>query len=40
VEEIGGPSTPGIGFAMGMNGAFSLGKQNLLPRQKMHLTFS
>jgi histidyl-tRNA synthetase len=35
VEEIGGPSTPGIGFAMGMERVLlALEKQNLLPQGK------
>jgi histidyl-tRNA synthetase len=35
VEEVGGPSTPGIGFAMGMERVLlALEKQNLLPEAK------
>jgi histidyl-tRNA synthetase len=38
VEEIGGPSTPGIGFAMGMERVLlALEKQNLLPEAKAGL---
>ncbi len=35
VEEIGGPATPGVGFAMGMERVLlALEKQNLLPESK------
>jgi histidyl-tRNA synthetase len=38
VEEIGGPATPGIGFAMGLERVLlALGKQNLLPQQQDQL---
>ena len=33
VEEIGGPATPGIGFAMGLERLLALQSQNLLPQQ-------
>ena len=35
VEELGGPSTPGVGFAMGLERILlALEKQNLLPESK------